>query len=356
VNAWLEREWHRLGGGALIFLPLALFFRIAVAIRRALYRWRVLPSWRAPVPVVVVGNITVGGTGKTPLVVAIVEMLRRRGWTPGVVARGYGRVPRREHDPLGVVRVYPELATPEHFGDEPVLIARRANVPVFVSPDRPAATRSLLETHPEVDVIVSDDGLQHYALGRDVEIAVVDAERLYGNGLMLPSGPLREPVSRLQEVDAVVLNVTAQPEASLADRAPGPARFPLHLGNEHFVALQGGEERMPPDLAMALRGRTVAAVAGIGNPDRFFDHLERLGIRARRHAFADHYAYQPADLKLPRAEAILMTEKDAVKCAAFADARMWFLRVDAIVPPEFEEFLIDRLATARAARHGSQAA
>ncbi len=133
---WLEREWERRGGGALVFLPFALLFALAVALRRCLYRWRILPVWRARVPVIVVGNITVGGTGKTPLVISIVETLRRNGWTPGVVARGYGRVPRREQDPLGVVRVYPELATPEHFGDEPVLIARRAEVPVFVSPDR----------------------------------------------------------------------------------------------------------------------------------------------------------------------------------------------------------------------------
>jgi len=191
VRQWLEGEWRRLGGGALIFLPLAMVFRAGVALRRLAYRAKVLPSWRARVPVVVVGNITVGGTGKTPLVIALVEMLRRKGWSPGVVARGYGRVPRREQDPLGVVRVYPELATPEHFGDEPVLIARRAGVPVFVSPDRAAAARALLEVHPEVDILVSDDGLQHYGLARDVEIAVVDGERLYGNGLMLPSGPLR---------------------------------------------------------------------------------------------------------------------------------------------------------------------
>jgi len=353
--SWLEREWQRLGGGALIFLPFTLVFRLIVAARRRLFAWGILSKWRARVPVIVVGNITVGGTGKTPLVIAIVEMLKRRGWNPGVVARGYGRVPRREQDPLGVVRVYPELATPEHFGDEPVLIARRAEVPVFVSPDRPAAARSLLEAHPEVNVVVSDDGLQHYALARDVEIAVVDGERLYGNGLMLPSGPLREPVSRLNEVDAVVMNVGGS-DAALADVAPGPPRFPLSYGNERFVALAGREERAPAEFALATRGRTVHAVAGIGNPDRFFQHLARLGIQARSHAFADHHLFQPSDLKIPGAEVIVMTEKDAVKCAAFADARMWFLRVDAIVPPDFEEFLLKRLANARARTDGLQAA
>src|SRR5450755_2654062 len=142
MRAWLESEWQRLGGGALIFFPLALIFRAIVAVRRFAYRVHILPAWRARVPVVVVGNITVGGTGKTPLVIEILDILSRRGWTPGVIARGYGRVPRREHDPLGVVRVYPDVATPEHFGDEPVLIARRSRVPVYVSPDRPAAARA----------------------------------------------------------------------------------------------------------------------------------------------------------------------------------------------------------------------
>src|SRR5262245_28000368 len=182
MREWLEREWQRRGGGALIFLPLALVFGALVWLRRILYRARVLPVWRARAPVIVVGNITVCGSGKTPLVIAIVEMLERRGRKPGVVARGYGRVPRREHDPPGVVRVYPDVATPEHFGDEPVLIARRSRVPVYVSPDRAAAARALLEAHPEVNVLVSDDGLQHYALARDVELAVVDADRAFGNG------------------------------------------------------------------------------------------------------------------------------------------------------------------------------
>jgi len=354
VTAWLEREWQRLGGGALIFLPFTILFAVVVAIRRALFRWRILPSWRARAPVIVVGNISVGGTGKTPLVIAIVEWLRTRGFTPGVVARGYGRVPRREQDPLGVVRVYPELATPEHFGDEPVLISRRANVPVFVSPDRAAAARSLLEVHPEVDVLVSDDGLQHYALARDIEIAVIDGERLHGNGLMLPSGPLREPVSRLSSVDAIVINVGAG--GAIADTAPGPPRFAMRLGNERFVALAGGEERDPHEFALALRGRTVAAVAGIGNPARFHEHLARLGIHARRYDFPDHHPYQAADLKLRGAEVVVMTEKDAVKCAAFADERLWFLRVDAILQPDFENFLAARLERARQSAHGLQAA
>ncbi len=347
MSEWLEREWQKLGGGALVLLPFAIVFRLAVAIRRSLYRARILPQWRARVPVVVVGNISVGGTGKTPLVLAIVEALQARGWNPGVVARGYGRVPRREHDPLGVVRVYPDIATPEHFGDEPVLIARRARVPVFIGADRSAAARALLDAHAEVDVLVSDDGLQHYALARDVEIAVVDGERRFGNGLPLPAGPLREPVSRLREVDAVVVNGGA------SDSIPARRRFAMELGRERFVSVAGNREAPVDEFVAAARGRRVVAVAGIGNPGRFFDHLARLGVAARRVAFADHHAYQPGDLRLPDAEVIVMTEKDAVKCAAFADARMWFLRVEAIVPPDFDDFLLARIAPGA---DGSQAA
>jgi tetraacyldisaccharide 4'-kinase len=349
VRSWLESEWQRLGGGALVFLPLALSFRALVAARRFLYRARILAAWRARVPVIVVGNISVGGTGKTPLVLEILEILARGGWTPGVVARGYGRVPRGEQDPLGVVRVYPDVATPELFGDEPVVIARRSRVPVYISPDRPAAARALLEAHPEVNVLVSDDGLQHYALARDVELAVVDGERGFGNGLMLPSGPLREPVSRLESVDAVVVNggAAAQLPGERREGAPAPPRFAMQLGRERFVSLAGNQELAPPEFALATRGHAVTAIAGIGNPARFFDHLARLGVRAQGRAFPDHHAYQPAELKQPGAEVIVMTEKDAVKCAAFADSRMWYLRVAAILPPEFDDFLLGRIARSR---------
>jgi tetraacyldisaccharide 4'-kinase len=347
MSEWLQREWQRLGGGALVLLPFAVLFRLAVAIRRALYRARILPQWKARVPVVVVGNIAVGGTGKTPLVLHIVELLQSRGWNPGVVARGYGRVPRREADPLGVVAVYPDIATPELFGDEPVLVARRARVPVFVGADRPAAARALLDAHREVDVLVSDDGLQHYALARDVEIAVVDGERRFGNGLPLPSGPLREPITRLAAVDAVVVNgETAGPIAA-------PRQFGMQLGHERFESVAGNRQASVEEFVAHARGRQVVAVAGIGNPPRFFEHLARLGIAARRLAFPDHHAFQPGELRLPEAELVVMTEKDAVKCSAFADPRMWFLRVEAILPPEFDEFLLARLAPKA---DGSQAA
>jgi tetraacyldisaccharide 4'-kinase len=350
VSEWIRSEWQKLGGLALLMFPFALVFRAASALRRALYRMKVLPTWRAPVPVIVVGNITAGGTGKTPLVLAIVDLLQRNGRNPGVVARGYGRVPPNESDPRGVVRVYPDVATPEHFGDEPVLVARRARVPVYISPDRAAAARELLSAHREVDVIVSDDGLQHYALGRDVEIAVVDAELGFGNRLPLPAGPLREPIARLRSVDAVVLN------GGMRDDVPGERRYVMRLAGERFASLASNQELGPAEFALAARGRNVVAVAGIGNPQRFFDHLGELGIAARGIAMPDHHHYQARDLKLPGADLVLMTEKDAVKCAAFADARMWFLRVEAILPRELEEFLLARVADAPRRADGPQAA
>jgi tetraacyldisaccharide 4'-kinase len=300
--------------------------------------------------VVVVGNITAGGTGKTPLTIAIVELLQRHGRNPGVVARGYGRVPPREHDPRGVVRVYPDVATPEHFGDEPVLIARRARVPVYISPDRAAAARELLAAHPEVDVLVSDDGLQHYALARDVELAVVDAERGFGNRLPLPAGPMREPLSRLLQVDAVVVN------GGERDDVPGERRFVMRLAGERFASLVGNQELGAAEFALAARGRQVVAIAGIGHPPRFFEHLATLGIGARAIAFPDHHHYQAKELKLPGAEVIVMTEKDAVKCAAFADARMWFMRVEAILPRSLDELLVARIEAFRRRADGSQVA
>ena len=350
MRAWLQSEWEKLGGAALVFLPLTALFALATWIRRRLYLARLLPSWRAPVPVIVVGNISVGGTGKTPLTLAILDLLLRKRFTPGVVARGYGRVPSREGDPNGVVRVYPDLATPELFGDEPVMIARRSRVPVYISPDRAAAARALLAAHPEVDVLVSDDGLQHYALARDVEIAVVDGERRFGNGLLLPSGPLREPRSRLESVDAVVIN------GGHSDVRLGREQFAMRLAGERFAALTSNQELSATEFALRARGRQVVAVAGIGHPPRFFDHLAALGVQASRLAFPDHHHYQPQELKLPGAEIVVMTEKDAVKCVAFADERMWFLRVEAILPPEFDEFLLTRLAHARRSADGPQAA
>jgi tetraacyldisaccharide 4'-kinase len=297
--------------------PLSVLFRGAVALRRELYRVGILRARRLPVPVVVVGNLTVGGSGKTPLTIALARALGERGWRPGIVSRGYGGAAR-------AARAVNATSTADEVGDEPLLLAR-TGAPVWVGRDRVAAARALLKVHPDCDVIIADDGLQHYAMARNVEIAVIDASRGFGNGLLLPAGPLRESVSRLEEVDAVVrlMNTPGAPATRISGR-----QSTMSLAGNVFVRVDA-----PPIVATAASFRMagVHAIAGIGNPERFFGHLRALGIDATCHAFPDHHRYTPADLALPRATAILMTEKDAVKCVAFVDDRCWALPVLAVV-------------------------
>ncbi|HEX4882897.1 MAG TPA: tetraacyldisaccharide 4'-kinase, partial [Casimicrobiaceae bacterium] len=286
---------------ALALWPLALLFRAVVALRRALYAAGVLRSERAPVPVVVVGNLAVGGAGKTPLVVALAAALAARGRRPGIVSRGYGGTVR------GVREVRPG-DDPAIVGDEPLLLAATGH-PVVVGRDRPAAVRALLAAHPACDVVVCDDGLQHYALARDVEIAVVDASRGLGNGLVLPAGPLREPAARLARVDAVVTLVAADGEG----RSAPPRETTMTHVPAGFRNLADPSRAVDP---AAWAGRRVHAIAGIGHPQRFFDLLARLGVRATPHPFDDHHAFTPDDLALPDADVIVMTAKDAVKCSS----------------------------------------
>ena len=318
---------------ALLLRPLSWLFRLLVAVRRGLYRRGVLRTTRLSVPVVVVGNIHVGGSGKTPLILALVDWLRQAGFTPGVVSRGYGgsaRVPTpvtADSDP-GVV------------GDEPVLIARRAACPIWVGRDRAGAGRRLLASHPEVDVLLADDGLQHYALGRDVEIAVLDGVRGFGNGCLLPAGPLREPPSRLATVDTVVVN-----GGGTVPGLAGPA-FSMRLAAGAFVCLASPSARAG---AERFKGGVVHALAGIGHPERFFDSLAAMGLEFVPHAFPDHHAFTPADLP---AGTLLMTEKDAVKCAAFARPDDWYLAVDAEVDGGLKTLLLNALKD----RHGPQTA
>ncbi|HUS23955.1 MAG TPA: tetraacyldisaccharide 4'-kinase, partial [Candidatus Binatia bacterium] len=265
--------------------------------------------------VIVIGNIAVGGTGKTPFLIWLASQLRASGWNPGVVARGYGgralqwpQVVRPDSDPLQV-------------GDEPVLIAQRTGCPVVVAPDRPAAARELLAAG--VDVILSDDGLQHYRLARDLEIAVIDGTRGLGNGCMLPAGPLREPVARLGEVGLVVVNGSGW-------STPLGRQVRMRLRSSEALALAGGGRAT---LAQ-FEGRTVHAVAGIGNPARFFSMLSRHGIRLVMHPFPDHHPFRARDLDFGDELPVLMTEKDAVKCTGFARPHHWCVPVDAQFVPE----------------------
>lgn len=333
----LTRAWHGQGPrwASLLLLalyPLSLLYGAVTALRRRLYRAGVFAATRLPVPVIVVGNLTVGGAGKTPLVLALVDWLRRQGHHPGLLSRGYGG---RARVPMPVAAD----SDPALVGDEPVLLARRAAGPVWIGRSRAEAGRCLLTRHPEVDVLIADDGLQHLALARDLEIVVVDGRRAFGNGRLLPAGPLREPLSRLAGVAAVVVNGAEIPAL------PAPA-FRMTLRGETFVNLRDSARRVD---AGHFRGRRVHALAGIGDPARFFEHLRGLGLDVEAHAFADHHPYTPADLP---AGTVLMTEKDAVKCAAFARPDDWFLAVDA----EVEAGLNTLLSHALKARHGSQAA
>jgi tetraacyldisaccharide 4'-kinase len=301
---------------------------MVAALRRAFYRAGLLRAARLPVPVIVVGNISVGGTGKTPLVLWLADFLRQQGYHPGIVSRGYGG--GAESAVAVDVRSDPTVV-----GDEPLLLTRKSGCPVWVGRDRVAAGSALLRAHPECDVLLSDVGLQHYRLDRDVEIVVVDGDRVFGNGLLLPAGPLREGVSRLRSVDAVVVN-----GGSLEEVMPLNNGFEMSLQGEVFRNLLHPEMQAR---ASDLGGKRLHAVAGIGNPQRFFAHLRRLGLAFEEHAFPDHCIFRPQDLGYDNADALLMTEKDAVKCAGFADERYWALAVEAILPPDFGQTVLQKL-------------
>ena len=328
----LVADWYspRPSPLAVALRPLSLLFGLAVALRRALYRVRLLRSVALPVPVVIVGNITVGGSGKTPLVAALVGALATRGFHPGGVSRGYGR-DSVDDLPISVSAT----DDPRKVGDEPLLLAR-AGCHVVVARDRVAAAFDLLARNPGCDVILADDGLQHYRLARTVEIAVVDAMRALGNGWLLPAGPLREPATRLDEVDAVVVLSTKESGA-----APlGVRAFSMTLLAGDFVRVVDTSTTEP---ASAFVGEGVHAVAGIGDPARFFSQLSAMGIRAVTHAFPDHHRFTASELAFAGARAILMTEKDAVKCEAFADERFWYLPVHAQVDNALVALIEERI-------------
>lgn len=317
--------WYR-GHPALTLLrPLEWLYRRVVQGKRARFLAGEGDIYRAPVPVLVVGNITVGGTGKTPLILFLIEHCRSCGLRVGVVSRGYGAKP-----PSLPWRVRSEHGAAQ-AGDEPLLIVQRTDVPLMIDPDRSRAVRALL-AEESLDLILCDDGLQHYRLARDLELVLIDAARGLGNRHCLPAGPLREPAERLSEVDAVLLN------GAEFDREEG---FAFRLQPTALVNLASGErvalDHFPP-------GQTVHAVAGIGNPQRFFNTLEALNWRPVPHPFADHAQYDAARLSFEPSLPLLMTEKDAVKCRAFAAADWWYLAVDAVPTPAFVDWLDGQLA------------
>ena len=299
---WLQRQWHSTTLWHALLIPLSWLFSLLSTLRRALYKTGIFRRQHLAVPVIIVGNISVGGTGKTPLVIWLTQQLIAHGWQPGIISRGYGG---NTSTPQAVTA----HSDPQMTGDEPCLLAQRLPCPVWTGRDRPAAGRALLAAHPDINIIISDDGLQHYALARDVEIAVIDSVRGFSNARLLPAGPLREPINRLQQVDAVVINQTgiAHPGIPTLRHA-----YPMNLSGPSFHNLRHPEQRA---VAADFSRQKIHAVAGIGHPQRFFEQLEAMGINIITHAFPDHYPYQVSDLNFPGI--IIMTEKDAVKCHSF---------------------------------------
>ncbi|MSQ60651.1 MAG: tetraacyldisaccharide 4'-kinase [Betaproteobacteria bacterium] len=320
----IERQWARRTPLTLALAPLSIVFCIAVAARRSLYRVGVLKQARLAVPVIVAGNICVGGTGKTPVVLWLAEFLARNGFRPGIITRGYGGD--------GTLRAVTPDSLPSQVGDEPLLLARRAPAPVFCGPSRVHTAQALLATHPQCDVLISDDGLQHYALARDIEIAVVDGARGFGNGLPLPAGPLREPISRLNSVDAIVCN---GPTSTL--------QFPHYkmvLAGEQCVNLLNPWQNCP---VSQFKDAAVRAVAATGNPSRFFAQLREHGLTITEHPYPDHHPFRPQDLAFAGEDMVLMTEKDAVKCAAFAKRNWWYLPVTAQIEAALGELILAKV-------------
>jgi tetraacyldisaccharide 4'-kinase len=328
---WLEQYWYRISPLHLALWPLSMVFAVLAAARRLLYRIGVMPATRLKVPVIVVGNISVGGTGKTPCVIWLAQWLSDHGCKPGIVARGYGGTAR---DPLRATAD----SDPRIAGDEAVLLARRCACPVWVGANRAAAAQALLAAHPACDAIISDDGLQHYALARDVELAVIDGERGCGNGMLLPAGPLREPLRRLERVDALIIN--GSPVFPLQMLPHGMPVFDMRIeGSTFYNILDPRQEAGAGQFAT----QTVHGVAGIGNPQRFFGHLRELGLAFTAHPFADHHVFTAADCAFGANTAVIMTEKDAVKCASFAGENWWALRVGAVPDPVLGDFILRKI-------------
>ncbi len=317
----LEKAWYGKTGLTQLLRPLSWLFIAIVSVRRLLYKLNIKKPTKLSVPVIIVGNLTVGGTGKTPLVIWLAAFLKSSGYKPGILSRGYSG--KASHWPQ---QVRPD-ADPVMVGDEAVVISRRTHCPMAVGPDRVAAGEALLK-HSDCDVILSDDGLQHYALHRDVEILVIDGVRRFGNGFCLPAGPLRERQARKNEVDCMVTNgIAAQGEYSMA-----------YHGTE-VINLLSGEVRELSEMGK----NTITAVAGIGNPDRFFNYLRSHGLRLDARAFPDHFHYGKDSIMVSDDDIVLMTEKDAVKCQRYAKPNWWYVPVDVELPKEFGLEIVDLL-------------
>lgn len=323
MSEWLQKAWYQPSVNPLLWLllPFNLMFAILSYARRRLYKYGIKASYQIDCPVIVVGNISVGGNGKTPLVIALANYLKQQGFNPGVLSRGYG----------GKSTTYPHVVTQDaiakQVGDEPAMMKRRLSCPLVIDPDRVRGANHLVDTC-NVNVIICDDGLQHYRLQREIEIAVVDGARRLGNQQLLPMGPLREGPNRLSSVDYVVVNGDqAGPDEILMGLVPGQL-----VNIKHPSRTSGAHQ---------LQAASISAVAGIGNPQRFFDTLKRQGISVTSQlAFPDHHQFDPSDIP---EHTVIMTEKDAIKCCEFASDDWWYLPVTAQLPEQFLTSLITKL-------------
>lgn len=324
----LNKSWYKSKATwTLLLWPLELIFRLIAFINKTKQS---KDQWQAPCPLIIVGNISVGGTGKSPLTIALIEYFNEKGLNVGVVSRGYGA--KRDAFPYQVRAD----DSPEQSADEPLMIVKRTGVNLVIDPNRVRACQFLL-AHNECDLIISDDGLQHYKMARDIEIAVVDGSRGLGNGHCLPVGPLREPANRLNSVDFVVKNGEGDFQAPNIMNLAVTGWYRVK-DNQFFSLQQFSTDILKPNAC-------VHAIAGIGNPARFFDTLKSLSIDAKPHVFADHYHYSGDDFCFEHTDIICMTEKDAVKCKAFAPDNSFYLKVSAELNAQFLEALTARVET-----------
>ena len=338
-TSWLQRTletiWYKKGKGKWFLLPFTLLY---CAIH-AFQRWKLTRSRRSKItiPVIIAGNISIGGTGKTPTVIYLAKLLKNAGYRPAIISRGYG----------GNAAKWPQRVTansnPEQVGDEAVLIAERTDVPVVVGPDRYVDILYLRSKY-DCNVIISDDGLQHYRLHRDIEIVLIDTHRQLGNGWCLPAGPLRESVCRIKEVDFVLFNNGFKqntPRKTLFTQQYKPKSiYSMQLSGEIIYSLRiKGRSQNVIDLS----GQTIHAVTGIANPDNFYQTLERFGLQLIKHSFADHYDFKSKDLEFYDNKMVIMTEKDAVKCRRFFPKNCWYLPIEVQIDAAFDHLLLDKL-------------
>ncbi|THB74090.1 MAG: tetraacyldisaccharide 4'-kinase [Gammaproteobacteria bacterium] len=316
MKQWLLKKWSSRNWLTILLLPVSLLYRFVILKKRSAFLTN--PPIKHPIPIVIVGNIYVGGTGKTPIVVHIVNLLKKRGYNPAVISRGYGVK-------VDIPKEVGNGSSTKQVGDEPMLIYNNCNVPIVVGPDRNASVEYILQKC-DCDIIISDDGLQHYALNRDIEIVVFDGQKGLGNGFLLPAGPLREPFDRINRADFTLINGNSS-------YLKGTSFF---LEIEHAVNMVCGETVDLKQFSIKAGIGKVHAVAGIGNPERFFAQLEQFGLEVIRHEYDDHYPYSEHNLDFVDGYPVVMTEKDAVKCMKFAKDDWWMIPASVRFSGDFE--------------------